>query len=275
METRLKNKIIAHAQQDFSEEDSKTVQSVERALSLIEILADTREAMQLGELVAKANLKSSTVHRLLSTLIHRGFVEQDERSRYRLSMKLYHIGNAVSSATSLREIALPLMQELLERFNETVNLAVLDCNEVVYLEQLESSNLVVVRMFARVGNRGPAHCTGSGKVLLAGLDKEDLRRYLEEVELQRFTSDTITDPLILLGELQKVRADGYALDLGERDEGVRCVAAPIKNHRGKVVAALSVSGPSMRMTSSYISNELCPMVKEVAGRISRRIGYLD
>lgn len=254
-------------------DDSKTVQSVERALSLIEALADTKEPVSLGDLADKVDLKPSTVHRLLGTLMHRGFVEQDDLSRYKLAIKLFHIGNTVASATDLREVATPYMRELLESCNETVNLAVLEKGEVVYVDQLESNNIVVVRMFARVGSRGPAHCTGSGKVLLAGLNEDELSKYLAKAELQRFTSDTITDPAMLAKELRRVKKDGYALDLGERDEGVRCVAAPIKNHEGKAIAAVSVSGPSLRITPSYINNELSPMVREAALHISHKLGY--
>lgn len=253
-------------------EDAKTVQSVERALSIIEILAENREPMSLGDVAVKSGLKPSTAHRLLGTLIYRGFVEQNQDGRYGLTMKLFHIGNSVASAIDLRQVARPFMRELQEKTNETVNLAVLEQGEVVYVDQLESNNIVVVRMFARAGSRGPAYCTGSGKVLLAGLDDEELDRYLKNTQFQRFTSDTITDPNMMYKELQRVRRDGYAMDLGERDEGVRCVAAPIKDHRGKVIAALSVSGPSMRMTPSYISNELCLLVKDVAARLSRQLG---
>ncbi|MGE5405322.1 MAG: IclR family transcriptional regulator [Candidatus Saccharibacteria bacterium] len=256
-----------------SGDDAKTVQSVERALSIIEALADHKDPISLGDLADKVDLKPSTVHRLLGTLMHRGFVEQDELSRYKLAIKLFHIGNTVASAVDLKQVAAPYMKVLLEQCNETVNLAVLEQGEVVYVDQLESNNMIVVRMFARVGSRGPAHCTGSGKVLLAGLDDHELSRYLAKAELQRFTSDTITDPGMLAKELQRVKKDGYALDLGERDEGVRCVAAAIKNHEGRVIAAISVSGPSMRITPSYINNELSPLVREAAHNISRKLGY--
>jgi len=254
-------------------EDNKTVQSVERALSILEILADYGAPMHLGQISEQARLRPSTAHRLLGTLISCGFVEQDTESRYRLGLKVFRIGNAATYVTDIRQIAAPYMQELLERCNETVNLAVLDKGEVVYIDQLESNNIVVVRMFARVGNRGPAYCTGSGKVLLSGLSEEEFQRYLATTELVRFTTDTITDAKFLEREIERVRKDGYALDLGERDEGVRCVAAPIKNYEGRVVAALSVSGPSMRMTATYIINEMAPLVKETALRISERLGY--
>lgn len=254
-------------------DDSKSVQSVDRALFILEALAEASRPLHLAELVQMVKLKPSTVHRLLGTLIKHDFVEQDDRSCYRLSMKLYYMGNSATYAVDIKELAHPVMQDLLDRYNETVNLAILDRGDVVYIDQLESNNIVIVRMFARVGNRGPAYCTGSGKVLLAGLNKEEFSRYLKNVTLRGFTNDTITDPLSLTRELDRVRKNGYALDLGERDEGVGCVAAPIKNREGKVVAALSVSGPSMRMTSPFLSSQLAPVLITYADKISTRLGY--
>lgn len=255
-------------------DESKTVQSVERALSIIEALADKGQPTGLGEIAEMVDLSPSTAHRLLNTLMVRGFVDQDSDSRYRLGIKLFRIGNAASYALDIKEIAAPFMRQLLEQYNETVNMAILDNNQVVYIDQLESNNIVVVKMFAKTGSRGPAHCTGSGKVLLAGLKGEEVDRFLKTVELTRFTPDTIIDPEMMARELERVRRDGYALDMGERDEGVRCVAAPVKNHEGRVVAALSISGPSMRMTASYINNELTQVVKETAAQISAKMGYL-
>ncbi|NLW91511.1 MAG: IclR family transcriptional regulator [Syntrophomonadaceae bacterium] len=254
-------------------EDSKSVQSVDRALLILEALTEASRPLHLAELVQMVKLKPSTVHRLLGTLIKHDFVEQDERSCYKLSMKLYYMGNSATYAVDVKELARPYMHELLDRYNETVNLAILDRGDVVYIDQLESNNIVIVRMFARVGNRGPAYCTGSGKVLLAGLDQDEFSRYLKNVSLRGFTADTITDPISLAREMDKVRENGYALDLGERDEGVGCVAAPIRNREGRVFAALSVSGPSMRMTAPFLGNQLAPVLRNYADLISAKLGY--
>jgi DNA-binding IclR family transcriptional regulator len=251
-------------------DEPKRVQSVERTLDIIECMAEYGSPLSLSELAQRVNLKPSTVHRLLDTLIYRGFVNQDENSRYKLSLKLYYIGSAANM--DLKRVASPFMHELLDLCNETVNLAVLDRGEVVYIDQLESNNIVIVKMFARVGNRGPAYCTGSGKVLLAGLTNEELMSYLSRTEMLPFTSETITEPAKLAKEIERVRRQGYALDLGERDEGVRCIAAPIKDGANRVVAALSVSGPCTRMTAAYI-DELIPLVKGLAKRISGELGY--
>lgn len=255
------------------EANNKSVQSLDRALNILEAMADVSQSMHLRELASKVGLNPSTVHRLLATLQKHDFVEQDERSCYKLGMKLYTIGKAATYALDINELARPIMQDLLDRYNETVNLAILDHGEVVYVDQLESNNIVIVRMFARVGNRGPAYCTGSGKVLLAGLNEDELNKYLNNTELQAFTGNTITDPTILIAELEKVKRNDYALDLGERDDGVGCVAAPVKNREGKTVAALSVSGPSMRMTPSFLDNQLAPVLKDCARQISLKLGY--
>ena len=255
-------------------DESKTVQSVERALFMLEVMAQVGVPITITELAQKTKLTLGTAHRLLNTMLHRGFVEQSiENSKYRLGIKIFQIGTTASYFKDLRTVARPVMEELQQKYNETVNLATLDGSEVVYVDQVESTNIVVVRMFARAGNRGPAHCTGSGKVLLAGLSNEQLDQIISKMTLDKFTNETITDEEMLKKELSRVRLEGYALDLGERDEGVRCVAAPIKNYDGKVAAAISISGPSNRITTSYIKNELVDVIKEAAGRVSQQLEF--
>jgi len=255
-------------------EEPKTVQAVERALYILESMAEEGAPISITDLSQKTSLTPGTVHRLLYTMMQRGFVEKNGTdSKYRLGMKVFQIASSAALFKDLRSAARPVMEELQQRFNETVNLAVYDKAEVIYVDQVESTNMVVVRMFARTGSRGPAHCTGSGKVLLAGLPESTLDDLLKNIRLEKFTNETITDPEMLKKELSWVRREGYALDLGERDEGVRCVAAPVKNYEGKVIAALSVSGPVSRITSSFIKNELVDSVKKAAQKISRQLGY--
>ena len=255
-------------------DEPKTVQAVERALFILEVMAQVGVPITITELSQKTNLTLGTTHRLLNTMIHRGFVDQNpENSKYRLGLKVFQIGSTASHFKDLRTVARPVMEELQQMYNETVNLATLDGSEVVYVDQVESTNIVVVRMFARAGNRGPAHCTGSGKVLLAGLADEQLEELIKTIKLDKFTNETITDPDMLRKELARVHIEGYALDLGERDEGVRCVAAPILGFDGKVAAAISISGPSNRITTSFIKNELVDVIKEAARNISQQLGY--
>jgi len=259
-----------------SGEESETVQAVSRALAILEALAREGGALALTDLAHRVGLKLTTVHRLLSTLMVHGFAEQDQTTmRYRLGLKAFEIGNAALSAMDIRSIARPYLKELVERLNETANLAILDKGEVVYIDQLESTNIVIVKMFARVGSRGPAHCTGSGKALLAGLTDDELKATLPRMNLKPFTDRTLTDPRKLLAEIERIRVQGYALDDGERDEGVCCVAATIRNFEGRALAAISASAPTARMQEDMIGERVIPVVKEVAASISARLGYVQ
>jgi DNA-binding IclR family transcriptional regulator len=256
------------------EKEGRYVQSLERALSILEVMAQEGAPVTVTELSEKVNLKISTVHRLLTTLGHRGYVEQvPDSSKYRLGLKLLELGSAVLSFSDIRTVARPYLEELVANCNETANLAVLDGRDVVYIDQVESHNLIIVKMFAQPGNRGPVHCTASGKALLAYLPADRLEQILAEAELTRFTHETITDVGSLKKELERVRQDGYAMDWGEMEEQVRCIAAPVFNHEGKAIATISVSGPGNRITTYYMKNELAEMVKRVAAKISFKMGF--
>ncbi len=252
----------------------KNVQSLERALSLIEHMAEAGRPVTISELSEKVGLKISTVHRLLNTLLNRGYVEQDrETSKYQLGLKLLEVANNIFSYTDIRTITRPFLAELVDRCNETANLAVLDGTEIVYIDQIESQNYIIVKMFAQVGNRGPVHCTASGKTLLAYLAEKELDRIFSRIELKQFTGQTITEPEKLKKELEQVRKQGYALDWGEMEEHVRCIAAPIFNYENKAVASIGVSGPDTRITNEYIKKELASTVTDIAARASIRMGY--
>ncbi len=260
--------------EEHKEKEGRYVQSLERALTILEIMAQEGAPVTVTELSEKVNLKISTVHRLLTTLGHRGYVEQDsESSKYRLGLKLLEIGNAALYYSDIRVLGRPHLEELVNRCNETANLAVLDGSDVVYIDQVESHNMIIVKMFAQPGNRGPVHCTASGKTLLAYLPADKLESTLAQLDLVQYTGETITDLNHLRKEIQRVRQDGYALDWGEMEEHVRCIAAPVFNHEGRAVASISVSGPSNRITSYYMKNELVDILKTEAGRLSHKMGY--
>lgn len=253
--------------------ENETVQAVVRALTILEVLAEIGTPVTVTELAKKVGLKMTTVHRLLTTLLVRGFVEQDNQTmRYKLGIKAFEIGNSALHSLDVRTVARPYLKELVEKVNETVNLALFDNGEVVYIDQLESTNIVIVKMFARIGSRGAAYCTGSGKVLLAGVPEEEFKIFLDNVELQPYTPSTITDKARLIEEIAKIRKQGYAVDDAERDEGVCCIAAPIKNHDGRTIAAISISGPNTRVNPDHL-DEFILAVKETARQISKRLGY--
>ncbi len=258
---------------EAEERDSRYVQSVERVFNILEIMAGEGAPITVTELAEKVHLKISTVHRLLSTLLHRGYVEQEEDNKYRLGLKLMEIGNSVLYYSDIRTVARPFLEELVDRCNETVNLAILDDTDVVYIDQVESKNLIIVKMLAQVGNRGPVHCTSSGKALVAFLPEEKVEETIARLDLAKYTNETITDLENLRKELKRVRADGYAVDWGEREEHVRCIAAPIFNHEGRAIASISISGPSTRITTYYMKNELVDLIQETAERLSHKMGY--
>lgn len=250
----------------------RLVQAVDRALCILEALADNAEPITLSDLSAKVGLNISTVHRLLATMAEHDFVQQEpETNCYKLGLKVFKIGNAALYDLDLRALARPFLRELVRLCNETVNLVVLDGQEVVYIDQVESSN--IVKMIARIGGRGPAHATAAGKMLMAGLPARELERLLQDLPLPRLTDKTIASIPELLQELDIIRQAGYSLDLGGTEEHVNCVAAPVFNHEGRVIAAISVSGPSMRVTPEMVENVLVPLVTKAAEAVSHEIGF--
>lgn len=248
-----------------------TVQSVERTLDILEALAEMGDA-GVAQLSGHVTLHASTVHRLLATLISRGYVRQNPDSgRYLLGLKVLDVARAVRDHLDLRMEALPILQELMRKSGETANLSVLDNLQIVYLEQVSSPGWML-RMFVQVGARAPLHSTAAGKVFLANLCEGDLRQMLSSYCLTPYASRTIVDLHVLTAELEEVRQQGFATDYGEQEEGVSCIAAPVRDHSGRVAAAISVSGPWIRITPERVSM-LVPQVQEACVRLSTALGY--
>lgn len=248
-----------------------TVQSVERTLDILEALAEMGEA-GIAQLSNHVALHASTVHRLLATLIGRGYVRQNpESGRYLLGLKPLDVARAVRDHLDLRMEALPILQQLMRNSGETANLAVLDDHHIVYLEQVSSPGWML-RMFVQVGARAPLHSTASGKVLLAGLAESELSQMLSSYPLVPCASRTIVDEAVLVAELEEVRRQGYATDYGEQEEGVSCIAAPVRDYAGRVVASISISGPWIRITPERVPS-LVPLVQEACAQLSAALGY--
>lgn len=256
--------------------DGTIVQSVSRAISLLEILSRETKDTTISKLAKKSGLNITTAHRLLNTLMSHGFVEQDKITlQYRLGIKAFEIGHAALSIRDLVSTVRPFLKQLSDQVNETINLAVLDGTEVVYIDQIESSNIIIVKMFARVGSRGPAYCTGTGKVLLADLDHDELLKRFSDVDFIQFTDKTISNLNQLIPVLEQIRNDGYALDYSERDPGVTCAAAPVRNAEGHVQAAISISAPAHRMSEERINTEILPILLDTTAMASRQLGYIS
>jgi DNA-binding IclR family transcriptional regulator len=252
----------------------KTVQAVDRTLAILDGLSKEGVPMTLTALSAELRLNISTVHRLLSTLIVWGFVEQEfDTGKYKLGIKAFEIGNAVFKNLDLFKVAKPILKELVEKFNETVNLAVLDGREVVYINQVESKNMI--KMMAKPGSRGPAYCTGSGKILLSKLSNKEIERIFAKEKFVKFTENTVGNTEELKTVLEKVRQQAYAIDREEIEVGVRCAAVPVYNLTGSLKAALSLSGPGNRLSYEYLTDTVVPELRASAQKISRNLGNVE
>lgn len=251
------------------------VQTIERASSILDILGQSPQGISVRELSAKIKLPKGTTHRLLSSLSYFGYVRQDSKTRnYFLGLKLVELGNLLLSQLDLRKEAEPFLRDLAERTKETVHLVFLDRSEIVYIDKVETDqNPGGLRMASRVGLRNPAHSCAVGKVLLASLPEGELDNLIKEKGLPKRTENTITDSTRLKEHLNLARTQGYAIDDEENEKGIRCVAAPIYNEVGKVVAAISISGPAFRMTKKLIQETMKKQVMETASKISKKLGF--
>ena len=241
------------------------VQSLARALDILELLGRSESELGVTEIGPAVGLPNGTAHRLLATLTRRGYARQVGESRkYTLGPKALVL--ASSAREHLGSLARPYLEELMEISQESSNLATLDRNAVVYIEQVPAPRMV--RMFTEPGNRVPPHATGTGKVLLAYHPEEVVESVIQQTGLVRFTAHTVTDPRRLRRELAAIREQGYAIDSEEMEEGVRCLAAPVFGPDGKILAAMSVSGPAGRLSEARLE-ELIPHIKRIADEFSR------
>ena len=241
--------------------------SHERSVGIIEL---TRRVS------AHANgqqMNKSTVYRFLASLKELGFVRQDpETERYSLTLKLFEIGMCVLDRLDLWREADPVLKEIAQLTGETIHLATLDDKNLVYLGKIDSTKTLRVSMMSRVGQTAPTHCTGVGKTLLAYLAPSRLSEIFPKERLLRYTPKTITRRVDLDRELASIREKGYAIDNEEHETGVRCVAAPVRDNKGIVCAAVSVAVPTVRFPDKEIPRYRDIIVR-AAGEISNRIGY--
>lgn len=248
-----------------------TVKSLVKALKIIEVLADEEPPYTLTQLSRRLRMHVSTVHRLLVNLVRQGFVEEDAISGgYQLSYRVLRMGLRVLERMDFRRVALPVLHELNQRTQETVHMSILENGHAISIEKLVSPQ--PVGLDARIGGLTPLHCSGVGKTLLAFNGDELLGRIVQSPGLARLTANTITGLPQLRKELDRIREQGFAVDQEEAVEGLRCIAGPIFNHKGEIVAAFSVAGPATRMTSGRIP-EISQLVREASQQISYRLGY--
>lgn len=249
----------------------RSVQSVDRALDLLEALAAADGEVSITSLATRTSLHVSTVHRLLATLLRRGYVRQNpETSRYYAGAKLTTLGEGRSRYGELRTRARPILRAIAEQTRESTNLVVLDDLMAVYIDSIPSPH--VVRLFTQVGNRVPLHATGAGKALLAALPQARREALVDRLELRPYTDHTIVDGAVLRRALEEARERGFAIDEEEYDEGVRCVAVPVGG-MDHAVAAISVSAPAMRLSRQRCI-ELVPLLRRSAAELAAAIREL-
>jgi len=250
--------------------NSYIVQPVYKALQVLRCLGEERRELALSEICYRVDLPKTTVFRYLQTLCACGFLMHDPNTDlYRIGLRVWELGQSVHEPLRIREIALPAMRDLRDRFNETVNLGVLDGLDVVYLEIIESRRSL--RMQAQLGGRDPVYSTALGKAVLAFKNEDQWPLHLPR-ELAPRTERTVTALDKLRQSLVRVRDCGYAFDDEENEEGARCIAAPIVNHSGQVLAAISLSAPASRMSDRLVS-KVAAATKETAAIISQRLGH--
>ena len=254
------------------EKSEYVVQSVERALDILEAFNYNEEELGVTELSHKLDLHKNNVFRLLATLETRNYIEQDKKTgNYRLGIKIFEVANVFLHHLGLRRQARPILEELVNKCNETAYLAVTEGTDAVYVLMHETTH--TVRVIPRLGHRLPAYCTASGKIQLAFETQDRLRALFKDRVLRQLTPNTITDFDRLLEHLAGVARQGIAIDNEELEEGVCCLAAPVRDYSHKVVAGVGLSGPVSRFSPERIQNELVPLVREAGVKISQRLGY--
>ena len=245
---------------------------MQRAVDILNLFDSQAPELGTTEIARALGLHKSTAASLVSTLAANGFLNQNPDTRkYRLGLKLVERAFAMLDQVEIRQIAYPCLQELRNQWNETVNLAILDGADVVYIERMLGTKALGMR--SEVGRRAPAHSTALGKAILACWPITDVKTFVTLHGLPSVTPQTITDPDKFFAELDKVREQGYAVDDEENEIGGRCIAVPIFDHTGKAIAAISISAPTARLPMSDVP-QAGAMVRETAKAISRGLGYL-
>lgn len=245
--------------------------AVERALDILNLFDSRTPELGITEIAEAAGLHKSTAAGLIRTLAAKGYLTQNPANRkYRLGLKIVERAAIVLGSMDLRRIALPYLQELRDTFDESVNLAILDGGYMVYVERVLGTRALGMR--SEVGKREPAHSTALGKAIFSCWQPAEVTAHIERYGLRRLTARTVTDPAVFLRQVEEARRRGYALDDEENEEGGRCVAAPIFDHTGKPIAAISVSAPTARLPLAEVPR-IGARVCEAARAISASLGY--
>lgn len=249
----------------------KGIQVIDRAFDILELLSDVKEGMGVTEIANRIGLNKSTVHRILMSMASRGYIERAAgKGVYRNGLKLVDLASVHLNSVELKTEARPFLRELTARMNLATHLAILDGSEAVYIDKVEVESSL--RLYSQIGRRISVHCSALGKCLLSGLTDSEVAERLRKCEFKRHTGNTLSGRQVLTRQVEAVRQRGYAVDDQEHEEGIRCLAAPVRDYRGKVVAAISLTGPAS-VVSPDRDAEIGDMVMHTAREISRRLGH--
>jgi DNA-binding IclR family transcriptional regulator len=252
-------------------EASNLVKSVNNALDLLEEFKGDRDELGITELSQRLNFHKNNVFRLLATLETKGYIEQNKTTEnYRLGVKSLGLGQAFIKQFGFVRPVNPFLKEIVEKCNEMAYLGTIRQNTVVYLDVEEAKQMV--KLASRFGCRAPIHCTAIGKAQIAYVSEEELEKLDILDHMERFTPNTIVDKGEFMKHIKEVAKRGYALDNEEYNPGVKCVAAPVRDYTSRVIAGISVSGPSFRMTDEVLK-KIIPVIKAAGEKVSKRLGF--
>lgn len=250
------------------------VQTLEKALEIIEVMyKEGGGGLGISELDNKLGIGKSTIHRILDTLMAYSYVEKcDESTKYRLSWKFFEIGNLIPQQRNLSNLNMEALQDLCNKYEETVNLGVRVDDSVVIISRIDPKSTLVANV--PIGTREPLHATGMGKVIISELSREELIKIFGTNPLKSCTPNTITSLDELAVQLEKIREQGYSIDDQEFYPGLSCIAMPIRNYKKEIVAAISVSGPSIRLNFTKIMN-IKKDLETTCSILSTYLGYSE
>ena len=258
---------------DSSSQGAYKVQALDRAFAVLDLLGESETPLGLAQVASSLQLHKSTAHRYLMVLERHHMVERTSGGKFRLGLRLFDFGNRAIEQYDLRERAQPHLRRLVAETEETAHLCILEQTRAIYIDKIEPVGRAV-GMITRIGASNPVHCTSVGKAILAFLPEERINDIIRRLRFERFTDRTITSPDALRVEIEKTHKRGYAIDDEELEEGLRCIAVPVLDAQRLPVAAVSVSGPSFRVTAQKLPSIANHLLQCVRG-ISLDMGFIS
>ncbi len=257
---------------DSSPQGTYKVQALDRAFAVLDLLGESETPLGLAQVASALQLHKSTAHRFLMVLERHHMVERTAGGKFRLGLRLFDFGNRAIEQYDLRERAQPHLRRLVSETDETAHLALLEAARVIYIDKIEPTRSV--RMITRIGASNPVYCTAVGKAILSFLPEDRINDIIRRTRFERFTTRTIANEDALRAEIEKTRRRGYAVDDEELEEGLRCIAVPVLDTQRQPVAAVSISGPSFRVTAQKLPSIANHLLQCVRG-ISADMGFIS